>query len=101
LPDNIKEVKEDILKEVIQCEACKNAYKFIQTEVDFYKKFSIPLPHMCFNCRHLERRKKANPLKLWHRKCMHEGCLNEFETSYAPDRPEIIYCESCYQKEVN
>ncbi len=27
-------------------------------------------------------------------------CPNEFETSYAPDRPEIVYCESCYQSEV-
>jgi len=32
---------------------------------------------------------------------VHEGvCKNEFETAYAPDRPEIIYCESCYNKEV-
>ncbi|MBI5220713.1 MAG: hypothetical protein HY978_02675 [Candidatus Liptonbacteria bacterium] len=29
-----------------------------------------------------------------------EPCLNEFETSYAPDRPEIVYCEQCYQAEV-
>jgi len=25
---------------------------------------------------------------------------NEFETSYAPDRPEIVYCEQCYNAEV-
>lgn len=25
---------------------------------------------------------------------------NEFETSYAPDRPEIVYCEQCYQAEM-
>ena len=31
----------------------------------------------------------------------HKGkCDVEFETSYAPDRPEIIYCEKCYQQEV-
>jgi len=47
-------------------------------------------------------------MKLWHRACMcdkknheHAGkCSNEFETSYALGRPEIIYCESCYNKEV-
>ena len=27
-------------------------------------------------------------------------CPNEFETSYSPDRPEIVYCESCYNSEV-
>jgi len=31
---------------------------------------------------------------------MKEGCDVEFETTYAPDRPEIVYCEKCYQKEV-
>ena len=36
----------------------------------------------------------------WDRKCMKQGCKNEFETSYAPERPEIIYCESCYNSEV-
>jgi hypothetical protein len=29
-----------------------------------------------------------------------EVCPNEFETSYSPDRPEIVYCESCYNTEV-
>lgn len=100
LPDNIKDVTEDITKEVIGCGVCKNAYKIIKAEVDFYKRFLIPLPHSCFNCRYLERRAKANPLKLWHRKCMNIGCINEFETSYAPDRSEIIYCEQCYAREV-
>jgi hypothetical protein len=27
-------------------------------------------------------------------------CPNEFETSYAPERPEIVYCQECYQTEV-
>ncbi|MBI5220226.1 MAG: hypothetical protein HY978_00110 [Candidatus Liptonbacteria bacterium] len=29
-----------------------------------------------------------------------QPCPNEFETSYAPDRLEIVYCERCYQSEV-
>lgn len=29
-----------------------------------------------------------------------QNYINEFETSYAPDRTEKIYCESCYLKEV-
>ena len=27
-------------------------------------------------------------------------CPNEFETSYAPERPEIVYCEQCYNAEI-
>ena len=80
----------------------------------------LPLPNKCPNCRHAERFIKHNPLKFWYRTCQCKGnsstndlyinnaqhthgnepCKNEFETSYAPDRPEIVYCEKCYQQEV-
>ena len=29
-----------------------------------------------------------------------ELCPNEFETTYAPDRPEVVYCEACYNAEI-
>ena len=70
---------------------------------------NLPLPKFCPNCRHYQRIALRNPFKLWHRKCMcnkknhshkAEKCVVEFETSYAPDRPEIIYCEKCYQQEI-
>ncbi len=28
------------------------------------------------------------------------SALEEIKTSYSPDRPELVYCESCYQNEV-
>ncbi len=27
-------------------------------------------------------------------------CEEELKTGYSPDRPEIVYCEKCYQQEV-
>ena len=27
-------------------------------------------------------------------------CKKEIMSSYSPDRPEIVYCETCYQQEV-
>ncbi len=100
IPDSILDVKEDILNEVFSCIECKRNYKIVQNEFNFYKKHSIPIPHKCFFCRNNDRLQIENPFKLWHRKCMKQGCENEFETSYAPDRPEIVYCEKCYQQEV-
>ncbi len=107
LPDHIKDVPDSITKEVIECahkgscsHQCTTAFRIIPEELSFYKRMNLPLPRLCPNCRHYERLAQRNPLKLWHRQCMKEGCQNEFETSYAPERPEIIYCESCYQKEV-
>ncbi len=79
---------------------CTIGFKIIKAEKDFYERMGLPIPKLCPNCRHYERLKQRNPLKLWHRECMKEGCQNEFETSYAPDRPEIVYCESCYNQEV-
>jgi hypothetical protein len=107
LIDNIESFDEDLFNEIIACEhkdecshQCTEGFKLTKEEISFYKKIRIPLPVKCPNCRHFERLSKTNPLKLWHRKCMKEGCTNEFETSYAPDRPEIVYCEKCYQQEV-
>ena len=107
MKDNIDEVDESILKEVLGCahegkcgHQCNIAFRITDYEFKFYKKHNIPIPIFCPKCRHYERFKIMPALKLWHRKCMKEGCENEFETSYAPDRPEIVYCEGCYQKEI-
>ena len=107
IPDDIKDVNDDITNKIIECEhkgtcnqQCTEAFKIIPEELQFYKRMNLPLPRLCPNCRHYERLAQRNPLKLWHRKCMKPGCNNEFETSYSPDRPEIVYCEKCYQQEV-
>ena len=60
----------------------------------------LPIPHKDFECRHQDRMNKRNGMKLYSRSCMKEGCSNTFETTYAPERPEKIYCEKCYQQEI-
>jgi len=115
LPDHIKNVSDSVLKEIVGCahngkchEQCTGVFKIIQPELEFYRSMNLPLPILCPNCRHYERLKQRNPLKLWHRQCMcdkpnhgHAGkCTNKFETSYAQERKEIVYCEQCYNAEV-
>ncbi len=120
LPETIREVEDGILKEVIGCDSqtsdekrkshpiCTTAFQIHPMELEFYRKMNLPLPQKCFPCRRQERFALRNPRQLWHRACMcevknhghEEKCQNEFETSYAPDRPEIIYCEKCYNQEV-
>ena len=117
MPKTISEVTDDILNQILVCQDCQKNFRITRAELDFYKRFNIPLPHKDFECRHQDRMKKRNPRKLWHRACMcdpsinsgqaskhphgDKKCENEFETSYSPDRPEIVYCESCYQQEVS
>jgi hypothetical protein len=107
VPDSLDEVSDNIIKEIIECahkgqceDRCSGAFRITREELNLYKRIGVPLPKLCFFCRHEERLRMRNPMKLWHRKCMKEGCDNEFETSYAPDRPEIVYCEECYKREV-
>ena len=116
IPDIIEDVTEDIVNKVIACEhmgkcreQCTEAFKITGEEFKFYKRMSLPLPRLCPNCRHYQRLKLRNPLKLWSRKCVckkenhfhgADKCEVEFKTSYSPDRPEIIYCEKCYQQEI-
>jgi len=104
LPDDVKDVDDKILKEVIECQnkdcTGSGVFRLIPTELKFYQKQNLPLPRLCPDCRHQERIKQRNPMKLWYRKCMKKGCDTKFQTPYSPNRKEIVYCESCYNKEV-
>ncbi len=116
LSDKIQEVPDTIVKDTIGCvhggtcnEQCTSAFKIIQQELAFYRQMNLALPRLCPNCRHFNRLRQKNPLKLWHRACMCERaghdwhtdkCSIAFETTYSPDRQEMVYCEQCYQAEV-
>jgi hypothetical protein len=108
-----------ITKGVIQCATqnssekekyplCTTAFKTTPLELSLYEILKLPIPEKCFPCRRQDRFALRNPRRLWHRQCMcdkkhphhQEKCEIEFETSYEPDRPEIVYCEKCYQSEV-
>ncbi len=115
IPESINDVTEAICKETIACPnngdpktQCTSAFRILPDELSFYKQMKLPIPRYCPNCRHHDRLSWKNPFKLFPRTCMcereahgHNGvCPNKFETSYAPERPEVIYCERCYQQEV-
>jgi len=97
MPDQIENTL-DTAKEIFACTVCQKNYKIIKEEFDFYKKQKIPLPRLCPNCRHLNRKAKLNPKTLYLRTCA--SCPQKFQTTYAPDRPETVLCEECYLKTV-
>ncbi len=98
LPDSIQNTDESILKEVIACETCGKAYKILQGELDLLRRFSLPIYHHCSTCRRNALFFRTNLPRLYNRNCM--KCNKQINTSYAPDRPEIVYCEQCYQAEM-
>jgi uncharacterized protein YbaR (Trm112 family) len=99
IPDDIAEVPDSIVQEVLACESCKKNYQIQKQELKFYRKMNLPVPHHCPDCRHIERLKLRNPRQLWDRKC--DKCSAEIQTTFAPERPESVYCEKCYLDTVN
>ncbi|HTE48465.1 MAG TPA: hypothetical protein VK675_00980 [Candidatus Paceibacterota bacterium] len=98
IPDHIKDVSDNIMNEILKCIDCNRNYKIINQELLFYRKMNIPIPRKCFYCRHRDRIARRGPYKFWNRNCA--NCGKEIITNYAPDRPETVYCEKCYQQEV-
>jgi len=98
LPDDIENIGPEILKEILKCEKCGKAYRIIDSELQFLKQMKIAVPHWCIDCRHQDRISQRNPAIFYDRKC--DKCAKTIKTSYAPNRPEIVYCEQCYNAEV-
>lgn len=120
IPDDINDVQDDITRKVLACMLCRRNYRIIEDELRFYRQNQIPVPRACFFCRFAQLYKERGPVRLWKRQCQCQGndaangsyvntmphihgdshCLECVETSFSPDRPETVYCETCYQQEV-
>lgn len=108
VPDSISDIDPEYISNIFACVSCLKNFNTTADEFSFYKREKIPLPRKCPDCREKGRVALRLPRNLWHRQCTcdasnheHEGkCANQFETSYAPERPEKVYCERCYQQEV-
>ena len=105
LPEDIKDIPDDILKWAIEpacrtgrCKKTGKPFKITHQELKFYRKKGLPIPHLCPQDRHKNRIALQNPRKLYNRKC--DKCESKMSTTYAPDRPEKVYCEECYLKTV-
>ena len=89
--------QKEILQGILKCESSGKAFKIMPQELAFYLSNNIPIPRRHFDVRYKDRVKYEFGRTMYHRKCMNEGCNIEFETTYAPDRPEEVFCEKCYQ----
>jgi hypothetical protein len=98
LPDDITHVSDDLCGEILRCSITGKKYKIVPQELSFYRSIGVPVPERCFEQRQKERFALQTPRRLWKRNC--NKCGKEMETSYSPERPEIVYCENCYLHEV-
>ncbi|MEK7122917.1 MAG: hypothetical protein AAB855_03615 [Patescibacteria group bacterium] len=98
LPDHIRDVPDTITKEILACEACKRNYKIIAQELRLYRQLSVPIPRLCFSCRHAARLARRGPMQLMARTCT--KCGKAVQTSSSHDAAPILYCEECYVAQV-
>lgn len=98
IPDRIEDVPDSMTGDILACENCRRNFKILHQELTFYRTMNLPAPHTCYDCRYRDRVKRRNPRKLWERACA--KCGNDIQSSFSPDRLEIVYCEECYLQEV-
>lgn len=94
----IEAVGDDVCEKILKCEVTGKPYKIIPQELKFHKQMRLPLPRRCPDQRHLERMAMRTVRLIWDRTC--GKCGTNIQTSFAPDRPEKVYCEACYLKAV-
>ena len=100
LPQTISEVDDTMLDQVIECEITKKPFKITEQELNFYKRFNIPLPTIHPDERHNRRLKLRNPIILNKRKCFLGD--EEIITTYPPEPvgPKKVICSNHYKKEI-
>jgi len=98
IPDNIKDVKDDVCKQVLVCEKSGKPFKVIPQELEYYREHKLPVPHRSPQQRHLDRMAIRTPRLLFDRKCA--NCQKEIQSTFSPERTEKVFCESCYFKAI-
>ena len=98
LPGDIENIPDDILAWAIECEVTKKPFRVIKPELDFYRKYKLPIPKRHPDQRHLDRMKLRHERKLYNWQC--DKCKKDIPTIYAPEKQETIYCENCYKETI-
>jgi hypothetical protein len=91
-------VKGSGMDQVSSCATCGKNFKTVSLEIELAKKMKMALSKKCPDCRQKDLKRFKNPRKLYERKC--DKCGEKIRSVYLPERPEKVYCEECYLKEV-
>jgi hypothetical protein len=94
VPADIQDVSDEVIKRILRCSVTGKPFKIIPQELALYRSMNLPVPTKCPDQRHAERMSRINPRCLWERQCAR--CSKDIQTSYHPDRSELIYCDECY-----
>ena len=89
---------DDTLKEIFICSNSKRPYRLVKPELEFYRKYDMPLPTKHPDVRHAERMKLRPWRELYVRTCDKTG--EEMVSVYPASYAGKVYSEEAYKKEV-
>ena len=91
-------VDDSILQKAIICEVSGRPFRIIATELAFYRKMKLPLPHI-YPSKRMQEHHRLSPTGVqYDARCA--LCNKDIKSLFDPADPYILYCESCFGKEV-
>lgn len=79
----------DVIVEKKECSGCHNLFDVFEGDLAFYKRFEVPQPNLCFQCRLVRRLSFYNRRKLYKRKCDSSG--QAIVSMFSPDKRVTVY----------
>ncbi len=99
LPETIAEVDDSILTKGIICEKTGRPFRIIATELAFYRKTGLPLPHIHPNYRMQARSEFISDGKKYAAQC--ENCSKAISSVFPIEKGFRLYCEKCHSELYN
>lgn len=99
VPDRIGDVPDDFYTQPIICPKSGWKFNIAPHELQFYRRYQIPLPHNHFDIRMMERFRPLTSFRSCRGRCIF--CKKEI-THFYPDEWEYekIACVACYQNQI-
>lgn len=99
VPDTIEGIDDSILQKAILCEETGRPFRVIPTELAFYRKRGLPLPHIHPTVRMLTNVYLAPTGRKYDAVC--QNCQKPMQAIFPEEKGFISYCETCYNQSFN
>lgn len=76
------------------CARCQQGFEITPEDEAFLKKFEVPEPKFCPDCRNQRRLAFRNDRNFYKRNC--DLCKKLIVSICSPDKPFPVYCKDCY-----
>lgn len=80
--------------EIKKCKNCAANFTIFDEDFEFLKKFEVPTPTFCPDCRNQRRLTFRNDRNFYRRNC--DICQKATISIYSAEKPFAVYCKDCY-----